>query len=100
MDDIALKDLFARVDGRAVGILGDFCVDAYWELHPELGERSIETGIVTTPVTEVRYSPGGAGNIAANLQALAPKAKVVEGRRFSVNVDADTLRKWAAECTK
>ena len=70
MDDIALKDLFARVDGRAVGILGDFCVDAYWELHPELGERSIETGIVTTPVTEVRYSPGGAGNIAANLQAL------------------------------
>ena len=73
MDHDALKKLFDRVRGRSVGILGDFCVDAYWELHPELGEHSIETGIVTTPVSGVRYSPGGAGNIAANLQGLGEK---------------------------
>ena len=73
MNEDTLEKLFSRVCGRSVGILGDFCVDAYWELHPELGERSIETGIDTTPVSGVRYSPGGAGNIAANLQGLGAK---------------------------
>lgn len=70
MDESLLKRLFSRISGCSVGILGDFCVDAYWELRPELGEHSIETGLVTTPVGAARYSPGGAGNIAANLRAL------------------------------
>lgn len=56
-------------DGR-IGIAGDFCTDVYWELHPEQGEPSLETGRLTTPVTAARYSPGGAGNIAANLRGL------------------------------
>jgi len=74
MDNKTLKDLLARVSDRPVGVLGDFCVDAYWELHPEQGERSIETGIVTTPVASARYSPGGAGNIAANLYAVGARS--------------------------
>jgi sugar/nucleoside kinase (ribokinase family) len=65
-----LENLLARFPGRTIGVVGDFCVDAYWELRPELGERSIETGIVTTPVGAARYSPGGAGNLAANLRGL------------------------------
>lgn len=73
MTEDTLENLLARVSGRPVGILGDFCVDVYWELRPELGERSIETGIVTTPVGSARYSPGGAGNIAANLRGLGAK---------------------------
>ena len=70
MDETTLKQVLSRAAGRSVGVLGDFCVDAYWELQPELGERSIETGIVTTPVGSARYAPGGAGNLAANLRAL------------------------------
>jgi sugar/nucleoside kinase (ribokinase family) len=70
MNEKDLENLFSRIAVRTVGVIGDFCVDAYWELHPELGERSIETGIITTPVGAARYSPGGAGNLAANLRGL------------------------------
>ena len=42
----------------------------------------------------------GMGDSTANLQALAPKAKVTEGRRFRASVDADTLKAWAAAVTK
>ena len=73
MDRDSLKKLLVRASGRKIGVLGDFCVDTYWELRPERGERSIETGIITTPVGSARYFPGGAGNLAANLQALGVK---------------------------
>lgn len=73
MDEKKLKELLGRAAGRSVGVIGDFCVDAYWELRPELGERSVETGMITTPVGTARYFPGGAGNIAANLRALGVK---------------------------
>ena len=70
MNGDTVRKLLSRFADISVGVLGDFCVDAYWELRPELGERSIETGIVTTPVVSARYSPGGAGNLTANLRAL------------------------------
>lgn len=73
MNESTLKKLLAEIPRHPVGVLGDFCVDAYWELRPELGERSIETGIVTTPVASARYSPGGAGNVAANLRGLGAR---------------------------
>ena len=73
MNETTLKQVLSRSVDHSVGVLGDFCVDAYWELLPELGERSIETGIVTTPVGSARYSPGGAGNIVANLRGLEAK---------------------------
>lgn len=64
------KHLLANLPDGKIGILGDFCTDVYWEICPENGEPSIETGLRTTPVVKARYSPGGAGNIAANLKAL------------------------------
>ena len=89
MDKNTLYRLFSLIPRRAVGILGDFCVDAYWELHPELGERSIETGIVTTPVASARYSPGGAGNLAANLRALGAERIACFGA-----LSADPFGEW------
>ncbi len=73
MDKNTASRILAAVPDCEIGILGDFCTDVYWELHPELGERSIETGLLTTPVSAARYSPGGAGNIAANLRGLGMK---------------------------
>ena len=73
MNEATLKKLLAAIPDREVGVLGDFCVDAYWELRPELGERSVETGIATTPVGSARYAPGGAGNVAANLRGIGAK---------------------------
>lgn len=53
-----------------LGVIGDFCVDVYWDIHPEAGVSSLETGKCTIPVSDARYSPGGAGNIVANLWGL------------------------------
>ena len=39
----------------------------------------------------------GMGDSAKNIQALAPKAKVSDGRRFSSDVSEAELKKWAAE---
>ena len=55
---------------NTIGILGDFCIDVYWDIQPEQGEKSIETGLLTTPVGTARYGLGGAGNIVANLRGL------------------------------
>jgi bifunctional ADP-heptose synthase (sugar kinase/adenylyltransferase)/phosphoglycolate phosphatase-like HAD superfamily hydrolase len=59
----------ARVD---VAVCGDFCLDAYWMLHPRGGEVSAETGLRAQAVGRHYYSLGGAANVAANLAALRP----------------------------
>jgi rfaE bifunctional protein kinase chain/domain len=70
MTRTGLERLLADIHGARIGIVGDFCLDAYWHLDSSLSEPSIETGLATRAVREQRYSPGGAGNVAANLVAL------------------------------
>jgi bifunctional ADP-heptose synthase (sugar kinase/adenylyltransferase) len=65
-----LQQLLADIRRVRVGVLGDFCLDAYWTLDPGLSEISIETGLATRAVASQRYSLGGAGNVAANLLAM------------------------------
>lgn len=65
-----LDGLLADIGKVRVGVLGDFCLDAYWALDPGLSEVSIETGLATRAVRRQRYSLGGAGNVVANLVAL------------------------------
>jgi rfaE bifunctional protein kinase chain/domain len=67
---LPLEDLLARAAGARVAVVGDFCLDAYWELDGGEPELSIETGLPTRRVRAQRYSPGGAGNVAVNLAAL------------------------------
>jgi sugar/nucleoside kinase (ribokinase family) len=70
MDQNTLHHLLTAPPQGKIGVLGDFCTDVYWDIHPELGEDSIETGLKTLPVTLARYSLGGAGNIVANLRGI------------------------------
>ncbi len=65
-----LAELLERVRGARLAIVGDFCLDAYLILDQSRAEVSIETGLETRAVREHRYSPGGAGNVAANCAAL------------------------------
>jgi bifunctional ADP-heptose synthase (sugar kinase/adenylyltransferase) len=51
-------------------VVGDFCLDAYWQLAEGGAELSLETGKPTRAVLSQRYTPGGAGNVASNLAAL------------------------------
>ncbi|MBI2496971.1 MAG: hypothetical protein HYV75_03265 [Opitutae bacterium] len=65
-----LEQLLARLPAARVAVFGDLCLDAYWLLADAPGETSVETGLPARRVAAQRYSPGGAGNVAANLAAL------------------------------
>ncbi|HUI65378.1 MAG TPA: PfkB family carbohydrate kinase [Bacteroidota bacterium] len=67
IDRHKLSGLLDAIGGVAVGVIGDFCLDAYWELDAGEAEISVETGKPTRAVRGQRYSPGGAGNVASNL---------------------------------
>ena len=76
----------------------------WWYREPSIIDTFVESNAEAlsgkTIVPFATSGGSGMGDSTANLQALAPKAKAVEGRRFSVSVDADTLKNWAAEFTK
>ncbi|MFA5863185.1 MAG: PfkB family carbohydrate kinase [Phycisphaerae bacterium] len=63
-----------------IGVLGDFCVDAYWLLDETKIEYSVETRKPTHAVCRQNYSLGGAGNVVSNLVALS----VVDVKAFGV----------------
>jgi len=65
-----IKEHLAAFDNVSVGVIGDFCVDAYWSMDTGKPELSLETGRPTSAVRKQRYSLGGAGNVVANLAAL------------------------------
>ena len=57
---------------KTVGIIGDFCLDVYWQADMTRSELSRETPHFPLPVVEERFAPGAGGNAAANLAALRP----------------------------
>jgi len=65
-----LPSLLQSITRARVGVVGDFCVDAYHQIDADASEASLETGLPTHPVREQRHSLGGAGNVLANLRAL------------------------------
>ncbi len=65
-----LSELLRSIRAVRIGVVGDYCLDAYWQLDEEMPELSLETGKPTFSVALQRYSPGGAGNVACNLVAL------------------------------
>ncbi|HVP18839.1 MAG TPA: PfkB family carbohydrate kinase [Spirochaetia bacterium] len=65
-----LEVLLGDIRRARIGVIGDYCLDAYWYLDPSLSEISIETGLATRAVSRQSYSLGGAGNVANNLVAM------------------------------
>src|SRR5581483_8124945 len=65
-----LKAILKKARRVRIAVIGDFCLDAYWDLGLSRSETSLETGLLTRPIRRQRYSPGGAGNLAAGLAAL------------------------------
>ena len=64
-------DLGKLGKGR-IGVIGDFCLDVYWHADMTKSELSRETPHFPLPIVQERLSPGGAGNVVANLLALKP----------------------------
>ncbi len=71
MNNTRLENLIKSFKKARVGVIGDFCLDAYWVFENEKKEISVETGRKTQAVLSQNYSLGGAGNISANLAAMA-----------------------------
>ena len=63
----AITSLYPRL---SIAVVGDFCLDRYFEIDPARQEVSIETGLPVHNVINIRSQPGGAGTILNNLCAL------------------------------
>ena len=68
-----MKFDLAKIGKGRIGVIGDFCLDVYWHADMTKSELSRETPHFPLPVVQERLSPGGAGNVVANLLALEPK---------------------------
>ena len=68
-----LQKIIDDIRSVKIAVLGDFCLDAYWFIDESKSEISIETGQMTRPIKEQRYSLGGAGNVTNNISAMGVK---------------------------
>ncbi len=64
------EDVVSRYPSLRIAVLGDFCLDRYFDIDPARAETSIETGLPVHNITRVRCQPGAAGTILNNLVAL------------------------------
>ncbi|MBM4161527.1 MAG: hypothetical protein FJ217_10565 [Ignavibacteria bacterium] len=76
-----LFEILDRIKRASVGVVGDFCLDAYWELDSSAPELSVETGKPTHAVARQRYSLGGAGNVLSNVVSLGVRKVLAFGVR-------------------
>jgi rfaE bifunctional protein kinase chain/domain len=74
-----VKEILKKFKNVNIAVYGDFCLDVYWDMDPEGSEVSVETGLKAESVEKHAYSPGGAGNIVANVAALEPNSIKVIG---------------------
>ena len=79
MNQERIKQILQDIKKVKVAVYGDFCLDVYWQMNPEGSEVSVETQLKAEAVDKQSYSPGGAGNIVANMAALHPAAIKVIG---------------------
>ena len=76
----------------------------WWYREPSIIDTFVEKNAAAlagrTIVPFATSGGSGMGDSTANLQALAPEAKVEEGRRFRASVSADDLKAWATPFAK
>ncbi|MBQ2850645.1 MAG: hypothetical protein IJE77_09190 [Thermoguttaceae bacterium] len=68
-----LADRLARLAAAKtpkIAVIGDFCLDKYLFLSPELNEISVETGKTAFQIRARRVFAGAGGTVANNLRAL------------------------------
>jgi rfaE bifunctional protein kinase chain/domain len=70
MNAARFQEITARYRSLRIAIVGDFCLDRYFDIDPGRQEISIETGLPVHNITQVRCQPGAAGTILNNLVAL------------------------------
>lgn len=71
----------------------------WWYREPSIIDTFMESADFTgkTVVPFCTSGGSGLGDSAKNMQALAPGAHVLEGKRFSSSASSDELKKWAEQ---
>ena len=71
----------------------------WWGREPSIMDTFIESYDFSdkTVIPFVTSGSNGIGDYGANLQALAPNAKILGGKRFSTDVTVEELKTWANE---
>lgn len=69
-----LDEILNAIQNVKAVLIGDICLDVYWKADMTKSELSRETPHFPLPVVKEWMSPGGAGNVAANIAALRPKS--------------------------
>lgn len=83
MNAARFAEITARYSALRIAIVGDFCLDRYFDIDPTREEISIETGLPVHNIVRVRCQPGAAGTILNNLVALGI------GRIFPIGICGD-----------
>lgn len=74
-----LEEILEEAVNAKIGVVGDFFLDLYWSIDPNLVETSIETGRPAHQIVERRSAPGAAGTVVNNLVALGAGSIQVVG---------------------
>jgi bifunctional ADP-heptose synthase (sugar kinase/adenylyltransferase)/phosphoglycolate phosphatase-like HAD superfamily hydrolase len=74
-----INTILEKAEQLSFGVVGDFCLDKYIFLDDSRSEISIETGLKTLAVKNLRCSLGGAGNVVYNLVEMGAKRVKVFG---------------------
>lgn len=91
-----IRTIESTLREKTIAIIGDFCLDIYWQADMTRSELSRETPHFPLPVVEERVFLGAGGNVAANLAALRPKeilAVSLYGDDWRGNLLAEQVRK-------
>ena len=70
ISEARLKTILNQFHQHRILVIGDFYLDAYWQIDKTRSTLSLETPWHTNPVVGQRYSPGAAGTVTNNLKAL------------------------------
>lgn len=65
-----LQALLNRFSDLAILVVGDFFLDRYLIVDPDLAEISLETALEARQVVQARNRPGAAGTVTGNLNGL------------------------------
>jgi rfaE bifunctional protein kinase chain/domain len=65
-----LQEILTNIQNVRIAVVGDFFLDKYLMIDPSLKENSMETGLPTRQVVQVRCQLGAAGTVSANLHDI------------------------------
>jgi len=88
MNQLRFEQITSRYPTLRLAVIGDFCLDRYFDIDPGRAETSIETGLPVHNVVGTRCQPGAAGTILNNLVALGV------GTLWPVGFSGDDAEGW------